>query len=589
MKRTPLYLFISLFALVSGVIFAQSSEQNSEPMLPTGVAVVDGKVLISSRSQKSLLIFDAGKQIAKIGFDAPATGVVVGSDAIFVTTSYDKGYLHKLSKRDFSVIKSVETAMGARTPQISSDGKFIYVCNQFKGDVVKVDANLMEVVGRTEVLREPFAAALSTDGNFLYVNNFLPLQPANLDIVAADVSVIDTRTMNKITDIKLSNGSNALRDIAVTQDGLYVLVSHNLGRFQVPTSQLQQGWMNTNAVSIIDAKTNTLIGSVLLDSPERGAAGVWGINVTAEKIFVSHSGSHEITIIDYPAFTAKLDGYAEKENLSIDLRFLYGISRKIKVEGNGPRAMCIDQGILYSPTYFSDHLNILNINDESIIAQQINPGRIESIEQQGERIFNDGLYCFQQWQSCNGCHPGDARTDGMNWDLLNDGVGNPKNCKSMLHSHRTAPNMISGIRKDAELAVRAGFKHIQFSEISEEDAAKVDEYLKGLKPLPSPVLIDGKLSPLAEQGRKIFEREKCDACHSGSLFTDMKMYRIGENIEFEAGWDTPTLVEVWRTAPYLFDGRATTLDDVFTVYKHGIESKISKKDVTALVEYVKSL
>ena len=40
----------------------------------------------------------------------------------------------------------------------------------------------------------------------------------------------------------------------------------------------------------------------------------------------------------------------------------------------------------------------------------------------------------------------------------------------------------------------------------------------------------------------------CDECHSGPYYTDMKMHRIGEDIEFENGWDTPTLREVWRTA-----------------------------------------
>lgn len=564
--------------------------QNNEPMFPTGITVAaDGKVLISSRSGKCLIIFDSGKQITKVGFNSPATGVTSGRDAIYATSSYDKGYLHKISPKDFSIIKSIETAMGARSPILSSDEKYIYVCNQFKGTVSKIDAQTMEIVGSTDGIREPFASALTADGNFLYVNNFLPNQAANLDIVAAEVTAIDTRNMTKITNIKLSNGSNALRDIIITPDGRFALVSHNLGRFQVPTSQLQQGWMNTNAMSLIDTKTNTLVGSVLLDSPEKGAAGVWGINATKDKIYVSHSGSHEITAIDYPAFIAKLDGYEKKDELAIDLRFLYGISQKIAIEGNGPRAMCVNGESLYVPTYFSDHLNIINLTNNTSSSFELNPGRTESIEQQGERIFNDGLYCFQQWQSCNGCHPGDARTDGMNWDLLNDGVGNPKNCKSMLHSHISAPNMISGIRKDAELAVRAGFKHIQFTEITEEDAVKVDEYLKSLKPLPSPYLSDGKLSPLAELGRKIFEREKCDNCHSGPLFTDQKMYRIGEDVEFEAGWDTPTLVEVWRTAPYLFDGRAATMTDLFTTHKHGINSKISKKDITALVEYVNSL
>lgn len=71
----------------------------------------------------------------------------------------------------------------------------------------------------------------------------------------------------------------------------------------------------------------------------------------------------------------------------------------------------------------------------------------------------------------------------------------------------------------------------------------------------------------------MFEKLKCGECHSGPYYTDMKMHRIGEDIEFEKGWDTPTLIEVWRTAPYLFDGRAATMEEVFEVHKHGIDKK----------------
>ena len=60
-------------------------------------------------------------------------------------------------------------------------------------------------------------------------------------------------------------------------------------------------------------------------------------------------------------------------------------------------------------------------------------------------------------------------------------------------------------------------------------------------------LVNGELSDKAKEGRKVFEKLKCGECHSGPYYTDMKMHRIGEDIEFEKGWDTPTLREVWRT------------------------------------------
>ena len=107
--------------------------------------------------------------------------------------------------------------------------------------------------------------------------------------------------------------------------------------------------------------------------------------------------------------------------------------------------------------------------------------------------------------------------------------------------------------------------------------------------MPSPYLVDGKLSEKAVAGRQVFEKFDCARCHSGPYFTDMKMYRIGDSIEFEKGWDTPTLIEVWRTAPYLFNGRAATLKDVFEKNKHGIDKKITDKELDELVEYVNSL
>jgi cytochrome c peroxidase len=177
----------------------------------------------------------------------------------------------------------------------------------------------------------------------------------------------------------------------------------------------------------------------------------------------------------------------------------------------------------------------------------------------------------------------------MNWDLMNDGIGNPKNCKSMLYAFQTPKCMISGIRDHAGLAVRAGYKFIQFCDVEEDVAKDVDEYLRSLKPLPSPYLVDGELSKKALEGKKVYEKYGCGSCHVGEYYTDMRTHRIGEDVEFEQGWDTPTLREVWRTAPYLFDGRAETMEDVFFEHRHGIQGKISRKDAEALAEYVNSL
>jgi cytochrome c peroxidase len=236
-------------------------------------------------------------------------------------------------------------------------------------------------------------------------------------------------------------------------------------------------------------------------------------------------------------------------------------------------------------------LNVIDLSSNELMpAVDLNPDRTETIEERGYKIFHDAMLAFQNWQSCAGCHPGNARPDGLNWDLLNDGIGNPKNTRSLMFSHETPPVMISGVRPNAEAAVRAGFRFIQFFEVDEETASAVDAYLRSLRPVPSPFLVDGELSPLAQRGQRVFERLSCIECHSGPFFTDLQRHRVGEDIEFEDGWDTPTLREVWRTAPYLFDGRAATIEEVFTIHRHGIEDRrVSRRDIRALVEFVKSL
>lgn len=562
------------------------------PLFPTDITLNDkGEILITEKGRNRISIFSPdGKTLLRtIPVDESPTGILLDADKAYVTTNAATGHLQIISLETGKQETAIATGSGACYPIFGPDKKHIYVCNQFQNTVSEVDPAIHQVIRSVKVLREPKSALFSKDGEYLFVTNFLPAQRADVDYVAACVSVIRMSDFTKVKDIQLANGSNALRGICMTPDGKYIYISHNLGRFTVPTSQLQQGWMNTSAFSIIDVAKQEFIGAVVVDEPERGAAGIWSIVCNDETLFITHSGTHEISVIDHKAMLDKFLNYPNKSMLDYDLRFLYGLRKRIPLEGNGPRKMIMENGKLYIPTYFADILNIVDAQTCEIATVNLNPDREESAENKGERYFNDASHCFQNWQSCNGCHPGDARTDSMNWDLMNDGVGNSKNCKSLLFSHPTPPSMISGIRETAEWAVRAGFKFIQFFDITEEDAVCVDAYLKSLRPVPSPYLVDGELSDLAKEGRKIFEKLNCTECHSGPYYTDLKMHRIGEDIEFEKGWDTPTLREVWRTAPYLFDGRAATMEEVFEIHKHGIDKKVSKKEIKALTEYVNSL
>ena len=143
-------------------------------------------------------------------------------------------------------------------------------------------------------------------------------------------------------------------------------------------------------------------------------------------------------------------------------------------------------------------------------------------------LFFDATICFQHWQSCGSCHP-DARVDGLNWDLPNDGLGNPKNTRNLLHVFHGGPAMSLGVRENAAAAVRAGITHILFAVRPEEDAQAMDAYLQSLQPVPSPYLVDGKLSPAAEHGKQLFFSKalNCAECHPAPYYCDKKSHSVG--------------------------------------------------------------
>jgi cytochrome c peroxidase len=77
--------------------------------------------------------------------------------------------------------------------------------------------------------------------------------------------------------------------------------------------------------------------------------------------------------------------------------------------------------------------------------------------------------------------------------------------------------------------------------------------------------------------------------------TDLKSYDVGTKRDFDTSgtFVTPTLIELWRTAPYLHDGSAPTVMDVLTTgnrgNKHGFTSNLSKEELEDLAEFLLSL
>ena len=601
------------------------------------VASPDGKRLFVAGTDANRLVIvePGGKIVRSINMPSAPTGVAVSADATtaYVTCAAPKSTVCVVEVQSGKITASIPVGHTAIGPALSPDGRTLYVCNRFDNDVSVIDLTAKEVVKRIPAIREPYAAVVTPDGKSVFVINHLPLLPASQFDVAASVTVIDTAS-NATSAIRLPNGSTSVRGICISPDGASIYATHTLARHQFPTTHMDRGWMNTNAISVIDAKNKQWINTVLLDDTELGAANPWGVACSSDGDFVcvAHAGSHEVSAIDAKALRTQLAAMPSRkkveaatssndrgaytpgmtaEDVRNDLAFLIGMRRRIRLDdteatetpsmsrGNGPRGLAIIGDKAYAACYFSDTLVEIRLNSESRQLTRVIPlgPRPElTTERRGEMLFNNADICFQRWQSCASCHP-DARVDTLNWDLLNDGMGNHKNVKSMLLAHETPPAMASAIRANAEAGVRAGLEHILLTVRPEEDAVAIDRYLQSLTPTASPHLVDGRLSPAAERGKRLFVDKSvgCATCHPAPLYTDLAMHDVDSKgpRDVRATFDTPSLVECWRTAPYMHDGKYTTMKELLIQGKHGVQAggadKLSAEQVEDLIEFVLSL
>ncbi|MBM3984824.1 MAG: hypothetical protein FJ296_03905 [Planctomycetes bacterium] len=135
-------------------------------------------------------------------------------------------------------------------------------------------------------------------------------------------------------------------------------------------------------------------------------------------------------------------------------------------------------------------------------------------------------------------------------------------------------------------------------ELSQPDLDALIFFLENLAP-PKPALLGG---PLVQQGRALFKELRCDRCHIPSLqgsegkvdlFSDLLLHDVmGPTFRgmSEPGapsgmFRTPPLWGVKDTAPYMHDGRASTLTDAILAHKG--EAEFSSNGFAALTEDAK--
>lgn len=198
--------------------------------------------------------------------------------------------------------------------------------------------------------------------------------------------------------------------------------------------------------------------------------------------------------------------------------------------------------------------------------------------------------------TCATCHPR-AGGDGLQWFLHTTEIPRKFRDTSPAWAARSsaAPYHWAGDFDNAATLTRVTIRGLMEGDAILVDTSAIAAYMNEV-PAPTPVPVAPWQTASVEQGQELFQ-SRCAACHAGTLFSDGAMHSVVQASEDPDGVmamvDTPSLIAVRATAPYLHDGRAARLRDVLLTHNqndtHGQVSDLNDESLEALVLYLRSL
>jgi cytochrome c peroxidase len=328
----------------------------------------------------------------------------------------------------------------------------------------------------------------------------------------------------------------------------------------------------------------------------------------------------------------------------IDVRDRHGertSAADLKEAGLGPRGSVLGpDGKLFVHGWLSRSVVVFDVTDilASVDFAAVRLAEIPTVTDEvlapdvlaGKRIFYDSedtRMTGQGYVSCASCHF-DGFEDARVWDFTGRGEG-LRNNVSLLGRRGTGHGRVHWSAnfdeiQDFEHDMRNAFGGLGFIDDPDFATSPIGTPLGATKAGASVDLdalaafvgsldrvqrspfraAGGSLTADGEAGEKIFARLGCDACHGGPDFTNSaqgELYDVGTLTALSGqrlggpleGIDTPTLIGIWQTAPYLHDGSAATLHDVLVARNpddlHGAVSTLSAAEIDQLVAYLQQL
>ncbi|MBI5384205.1 MAG: hypothetical protein HZA90_05905 [Verrucomicrobia bacterium] len=496
----------------------------------------------------------------------------------------------------------------------TKSGPRLVVANSGSDDISILSLSPFKEIARPAAGREPYAVAAARGGELAMVACRLAAA-VGLDAPPSSEVTVVNPGLGRVVSRESLDSAHLSEGVAWVPSRSWALTPLVKVRNLVPITQVAKGWVMSSGLAVSD------LGGALIQMPLDEVNDYFAdpsaiaVDAAGRRAYVASGGGDTVSVIDLERLAAWLAkaGEREKEEAIDDLTLSseYVLARLPTARNPRQLALSPDGKTFFIAERLQD--SVLAVNTETLqplgrIA--LGDGGLSDPIRRGERVFTQAAHTFQRQFSCRSCHP-DGHVDGLAYDFDGDGVGdNLLDNRTLQGVAGTMPFKWNGKNPSLEIQCGPRFARVlmRTDPIPPADLQDLTTFLQSQPPARTVHRSQqGKLTESQEKGREVFfathqpngtpipRDRQCATCHRPPLFTNRLPSDIGTKGRYDTTnhFDTPHLLGIAASAPYLHDGRAKTLEELWTVYQtndlHGVSSYMNKHQLNDLIEYLKTL
>jgi YVTN family beta-propeller protein len=601
---------------------AVSYLMNEDYISPISLEVSkDGKSLyVVGQDADALLVVDLGQETVRRSIrvgDHPHSVKLDEKNGLAFVSNQWSDHVSVIDLASSIWIDTIPTGNGPSGLELSPDGSTLYTVNTFSSDLSVIDIITEKEIKRLRTGTDPTGIASSGDAKTLYVGSRRAWLSGYGEPISSELTVID-QNKNRLRERKQLDGAYMMENIAFTPEGDLAISTLIRPKNNLPSVQVEQGWMMTHGISVMEQGGKQRTIQLLLDEPNAYYPDPYDIVISSDgkKAFVTNSGVDMISVVSIDSIRtmmSELDDQALKalaNDLGASARYVLD---RIKTGAN-PKGMALspDAKVLYVAEMLEDRILMIDTKSHQVMGSVDlgGPERV-TVLRKGRRLFSNASHTFQNQYSCYTCHP-DYHEDGLVYNMAASKMGrNLANTQSLREIGETAPFKWNGKNQTVykQDGIRFSTVLTRTEQFSYPDLDAISAYImRGIEQPPNLMHNpDGLLTASQQRGKEIFERKvdnlgevipennRCNTCHPAPYFTNRQLSDVStlSPTDDPVLFDTPHLTNVFASPPYLHDGKAMTLEEIWTVYaeddKHGRVNDLSKTELNDLVNYLKSI